>query len=54
MRNGQKVLVAGVKTGRFVRMERKVEGRRWVTVAMVRHTPGGALFPYTPSIVKAV
>lgn len=55
--NGQAVKVpalvgGGTTKARFVKMERKVQGRRWVTFAMVRYTPGGALFPLVPSLVR--
>ncbi len=57
--NGRKVKVpalvgGGTTKATFVRMERKVQGGRWVTLAVVRYRPGGATFSYAPSLVKPV
>jgi hypothetical protein len=53
---GQKVVAPSLSGGgtdeaRFVRMERKVQGGRWVTLAVVRYHSGGAEFSYAPHLV---
>lgn len=55
-RNGQTVLVppmvkGGTTRARFIRMERRVVGRRWVNFAIVRYNGGRAEMPLAPSLV---